>query len=266
MEQTPKISIITPSYNQGRFIKDAIESVLQQNYPNFEHIIIDGGSTDNTIEILNKYPHLVWVSESDEGQSDAINKGFRMATGDIIGWLNTDDYYLVEIFSIVIQEFANTNIDAIYSNTRFVDTFGNITRELITQNSKKWMSLFYCFIPSETFFFRSEILTKGVIVDKHFDIAMDLEFFAHIYSLGYNVKKVNTFFAHFRWHQNNKSIDTKSVRSARFKEGLETFNRYSRVHIPTNSIGLSFYKMIGFLCGLYRTFCKKINIGIYRKK
>jgi glycosyltransferase involved in cell wall biosynthesis len=266
MEQFQKISIITPSYNQGRFIEDAIESVLQQNYPNFEHIIIDGGSTDNTIEILKKYPHLIWLSEPDEGQSDAINKGFGKASGDIIGWLNSDDYYLPEIFTIVIQQFRDTKIDAIYSNTRFIDSSGNITRELITQNSKKWMSLFYCFIPSETFFFRREILIIGLIVDKHFDIAMDLEFFAHIYYSGYNVKKVNTFFAHFRWHENNKSLDTKSVRLVRFKEGLETFNRYSRFPIPKNNIGIFFYKWVVFSCGVYRTFSRKFNIGIYRKK
>ena len=266
MEESPKISIITPSYNQGRFIKDAIESVLNQNYPCFEHIIIDGGSTDNTIEILKKYPHLIWISEPDEGQSDAINKGFRMATGDIIGWLNTDDYYLPEIFPIVIQEFGDTKIDAIYSNTRFIDTFGNITRELITQNSRKWMSLFYCFIPSETFFFRRKILTNGIFIDTHFDIAMDKEFFAHIYYSGYKIKKADAFFGHFRWHQNNKSIDTKVVKLIRFKEGLEIFNRYSRLYIPKNNLGISFYKMMGFSCGLYRSFSRKFNICIYRKK
>jgi glycosyltransferase involved in cell wall biosynthesis len=88
----PKISIITPSYNQGKFIEKNILSVIDQGYPNIEHIIIDGGSTDSTVGILKKYPHLLWVSEKDTGQSNAFNKGLKMATGEIIGWINSDDY------------------------------------------------------------------------------------------------------------------------------------------------------------------------------
>jgi len=92
----PKISIITPTYNQGAFIEKTINSVLSQNYPNLEFIIIDGGSTDNTVETIKKYEkHLTyWVSESDRGQSHAINKGMALATGDYLTWLNSDDWYL----------------------------------------------------------------------------------------------------------------------------------------------------------------------------
>lgn len=259
----PKISIISPSYNQGRFIEEAIKSVLEQNYKNFEHIIIDGGSTDNTIEILKKYPHLIWVSEPDEGQSDAINKGFSIATGEIIGWLNTDDFYLPDSFYIVADKLSNNSVDAVYANTRFVDASCNITREIITQNSRKWLSLFYCFIPSETFFFRREILKNGIFIDKHFDIAMDKEFFAHIYYSGYKIQKVNAFFAHFRWHENNKSIDNKYVRSIRFKEGLEVFNRYSGFHLPQNKVGVFFYRVLVIFCGCYRTLFRLLRTGLY---
>jgi glycosyltransferase involved in cell wall biosynthesis len=91
----PMVSIITPSYNQGRFIEETIRSVLLQGYPNLEYIIIDGGSSDNTVEVLKKYePWLkYWVSEPDKGQSHAINKGFKKAEGDLLGWLNSDDYF-----------------------------------------------------------------------------------------------------------------------------------------------------------------------------
>ena len=89
----PKISVITPSYNARRFIEDAIRSVIGQGYPNFEHIVVDGGSSDGTVDILLKYPHVKWVSEPDRGQSDAMNKGFAMSSGDIIVYLNADDYF-----------------------------------------------------------------------------------------------------------------------------------------------------------------------------
>ena len=88
-----KISIITPSFNQGSFIETTILSVLEQGYPNFEHIIVDGGSTDDTLAMLARYPHLTVISEPDQGQAEAVNKGLRRASGEIIGWLNSDDTY-----------------------------------------------------------------------------------------------------------------------------------------------------------------------------
>src|SRR5687768_13083798 len=104
---SPKISIITPSYNQGRFIEETILSVINQNYPNLEYIIIDGGSTDNTVEIIRKYEqHLAyWVSEKDGGQSEAINKGFKKATGDIVCWINSDDFFMPGALSKVADCF-----------------------------------------------------------------------------------------------------------------------------------------------------------------
>ena len=87
---SPRISVITPSFNQAEFIKQTIESVLAQGYSNFEHIVVDGGSTDGTVDILRAYPHLSWTSEPDEGQTDALNKGFSRASGDIIAWLKRD--------------------------------------------------------------------------------------------------------------------------------------------------------------------------------
>ena len=104
----PRISIVTPSYNQGKFLEETIRSVFLQGYPNLEYIIIDGGSTDNSIEIIKKYePWLTyWVSEKDRGQSHAINKGFEHATGEIYGWLNSDDYFLPR----ALKAFAQASI------------------------------------------------------------------------------------------------------------------------------------------------------------
>ena len=109
----PKISIITPSYNQGMYIEETIRSVLLQGYPNLEYIIIDGGSTDNSVEIIKKYEKWIsfWVSEPDEGQTNALNKGFNKSTGEIVAWLNSDDYYLINTFNKLIK-FINENPSA----------------------------------------------------------------------------------------------------------------------------------------------------------
>ena len=104
----PKISIVTPSFNQVQFIEETIRSVILQNYPNLEYIIIDGGSTDGSVEIIKKYEKYLtyWVSEPDSGQSEAINKGWKIATGDIIAWLNSDDMYMPYALSTIASMYA----------------------------------------------------------------------------------------------------------------------------------------------------------------
>ena len=111
----PKITIITPSYNQGSYIEETIDSVLSQNYPNLEYMIFDGGSSDNTVEVIRKYEKNLnfWVSERDNGQSDAINKGLRIASGDIVNWLNSDDYYEPNCLNIIGKQFENSNVSAV---------------------------------------------------------------------------------------------------------------------------------------------------------
>ena len=106
-EQYPKITIVTPSFNQGKFIEQTIRSVLLQNYPNLEYIVIDGGSTDNTLEILQKYDKFItWKSEKDGGQSEAINKGIALGTGELFNWLNSDDYYLPDYLRKIGELYA----------------------------------------------------------------------------------------------------------------------------------------------------------------
>lgn len=118
MNKSPKISIVTPSYNQGEFLEETIESVLSQGYENLEYIIIDGGSTDRSVEIIRKYEkHLTyWVSEKDNGQAHALNKGFAHATGDIYAYLNSDDVYFPKTFSKVSSLFKVGETKLIYSD------------------------------------------------------------------------------------------------------------------------------------------------------
>lgn len=114
--QSLRISILTPSYNQAQFIEQNIRSVMDQGYPNFEHIVVDGASSDGTISILSRYPHVKWISEADGGQGDALNKGFAMSTGDIIGWINSDDYYEPQVFHDVALRFADPGVAWIIGN------------------------------------------------------------------------------------------------------------------------------------------------------
>jgi len=203
-----RISIVTPSYNSEKYIEDCIKSVLDQNYPNFEHIIIDGGSTDGTIEILKKYPHLKWISEPDEGQSDALNKGFKMASGDIIGWLNSDDFYHKNIFYDVILSF-NDKIDAIYGNYYFVDKEGKLIKKMYEMGINIGILTYYrCYIPSTTFFFRREIIEAGILLNPNFHYSMDQEFFLRLLLKGKKIQHVNRFWASFRWHNHNKTLST----------------------------------------------------------
>lgn len=118
----PKISIVTPSFNQGQYLEQTIQSVLEQNYPNIEYVIVDGGSTDNSVEIIKKYEkHLArWVTEKDNGQSHAINKGFAKATGDIHAYINSDDYYAPGAFQAVADAFMS-GAQWVVGWTRFIE-------------------------------------------------------------------------------------------------------------------------------------------------
>jgi len=202
MQKLPKISIITPSYNQGLFLEETIQSVLNQNYPNLEYIIIDGGSSDNSIEIIKKYEkHLsYWVSEKDRGQTHAVNKGLEKATGEIIGWINSDDVYVKGAFKAVAKAF-HEHPDAILVH-------GN--RIMIDENSDvsgwTWLSPFNpeksgFNVCSETTFWRASV-NKRLKEDLRF--AMDLEFFCRLYKKGAFVKLRN-YIGCFRCYGNNKS-------------------------------------------------------------
>jgi glycosyltransferase involved in cell wall biosynthesis len=222
-----KISIITPSFNQGQFIEDAILSVISQQYDHFEHIVIDNCSADNTIEILNKYPHIKYISEPDRGQSDALNKGFRMATGDIIGWLNCDDFYLPGTFKTVARELENPDLYGVYSDLKFCDIDKNIIQHYTSNRPSKFLSLFHTYISSEAFFFKRKIIDDRIKVADGLHYCMDQEFVASILYHNYKLKYFRDCFAVFRWQGQNKSSHTPEVKKRRTIEGIEIFNRYN---------------------------------------
>lgn len=154
-----KISVLTPSYNSGKYIERAIQSVLRQDYKNWEHIIVDGGSNDGTLEILKKYPHLRWISEPDKGQSDAMNKAFNMSKGEIVVYLNADDYFFENIFDIVSSKFNNDSSLDIFFGGLLLDDQGEISEIKYSTSIYKILHYRDCTFPSNplSYFYRREL-------------------------------------------------------------------------------------------------------------
>jgi glycosyltransferase involved in cell wall biosynthesis len=213
MTQTyPKISIVTPSYNQGQYIEETILSVIGQHYPNLEYIIIDGGSTDNTVEIIKKYEkHLAyWVSEKDNGQSHAINKGLEKCTGDIFNWLNSDDYLVEQSLNTIAENFQNKNIDVLCGQLEeFIedeDKACSIIRKVqLTQNIEQNIIMGSICQPST--FYKMDIIKRLDGVNTNLDYTMDLDLWIK-YLLNHgvgNIKTIPKVFAKFRVHDHSKT-------------------------------------------------------------
>lgn len=211
-----KISIITPSYNQGQFIEQTIDSVLSQGYPNLEYIIIDGGSTDNSTEIIRKYEkHLhFWSSEKDNGQSDAINKGLKMVNGEIINWLNSDDYYEPNALNTVAKYFEDDKVLVVAGKSNIWKHNKIILQSPgtdIYDSLEKTIGIARIDQP-ETFFSRKAIDSMGLL-NQHLQYVMDKEWWIRyllIYGLG-NIKKIDDLLVNFRIHEHSKTNNSQDA-------------------------------------------------------
>jgi len=201
----PRISIITPSFNQARYIEETIKSVERQNYGNIEHIVMDGGSTDGTVEILRKYPHLIWFAESDHGQADALNKGLNKATGDIIGWINSDDFYERDIFPSVARCFDDPSVLWVVGNLTYVfEESGDaipgrspvVTSEALIKNPD--------IVRQQPAFFRKALLETVGAWNPEFHMIMDYDLWIRLAKVS-APKMVDRNWAYFRCHALQKS-------------------------------------------------------------
>ena len=210
----PSISIVTPSYNQGQFIEETIRSVLLQGYPNLEYIIIDGGSTDNSVEIIRKYePWLTyWISEPDQGQTYAIDKGINHATGIIVNWLNSDDFLLPGALQILASVYRNNDSkDCILcGNGIIVNEFSVIIEERITQPSKPEDHFINKLLPfsggiQASWFFTIEAWRRINGINLELNYRMDTDLYIRFFDAGIPFIPVNYSIAAYRTHPLTKT-------------------------------------------------------------
>lgn len=215
-----KISVITPSLNQGRFLEECIRSVQEQRGVAWEHIVVDAGSTDGTLEILANYSHLKWASEPDCGMSDGINKGFLQATGDWLMWLNTDDFLLPgALEKIARHSEAEPQADIIYGECIYVDKGGNMLRRRADHRFDRNILLFYgCYIQSTATFIHRRVIEAGHLLDLRYKNCMDFEYYLRLSMVGAQFSFIPEALAAFRWHDSNTSTRFAGRRA---KERLE---------------------------------------------
>jgi glycosyltransferase involved in cell wall biosynthesis len=214
----PRLSVVTPSYNQGQFIEETIRSVLLQGYPNLEYIVIDGGSTDDSVEVIRKYePWLsYWVSERDNGQADAINKGFGRATGQFLAWINSDDFYLPECFKTIVSQFGtDDSIGLVYGEMKLAlgASTGPVRIGYPVGNGRMLDKLVLPFQPA--CFFRKSVLDKVGPLDVALRYVMDSDIILKVMSNSNYVRHPSAL-ATFRVHRESKT----STADEKFAEEL----------------------------------------------
>jgi len=246
----PLISIVTPSLNQASFIESTIRSVVQQKGVHLEYIVVDGGSLDRTVDILRKYgSHLKWISEPDEGQADALNKGFRLARGAILGWLNADDLYCPGVLSKVVKEFKeDPDLMMLYGDAHHVDREGSFLEKYPTAEVRLESLAFHCFICQPSCFFRRSLVETAGYLDVHLNYALDLDLWIRLGKLQkqnprWKFRYVRELFALTRMHRDNKTL---SKRQESLQEIIEVVRRYFG-HVPYNWV----YRLVESAGGTY---------------
>jgi glycosyltransferase involved in cell wall biosynthesis len=188
------VSIITPSYNQAPYLEQTIQSVLEQDYPHIEYIVVDGGSTDNSAEIIQKYADRLayWISERDSGQAEAINKGFARATGEIVAWLNSDDYYMLNTISVAVRCFEqNPDVVMIYGDMLAVDGEGQTLNVLKYKQLSLEDLLCFQIIGQPSVFFRRSALEKTGRLEPSFHFMLDHHLWIRLAAARYHPQAKN---------------------------------------------------------------------------
>ncbi len=257
---SPLVSIITPSFNQGQFIEETLKSVASQTYRHYEHIIIDGGSTDETVKILKKYKakypdKIKWLSEKDKGQSDAINKGLKMAKGEILTWLNSDDYFFPDTLEKVVN-FFNQNKKCFWLSGDYVivNEKGEKIHSFVRWYKKFLRNLPFFpaiyianFINQPSTFFRKEVIKKIGWLNVKLRYEMDYEYWLRMIRAGYKNFYLDSPFSYFRVHKQSKG---GGQFEKQFKEEIEVQKNFCNnnlinlIHLLHTKIIIFIYKLI----------------------
>jgi len=230
MDNRLLVSIVTPSYQQGRFLRQCIESVLAQDYPYIEYIVMDGGSTDESLTILESYgDRFFWKSEPDGGQTNAINKGLGLAKGDILAYLNSDDILLPGAISSVVEEWKrHPDVDVFYGHAHFIDETGKITGDYFTRNFSAQTLRARCQICQPAAFWQRGTMDRFGTFDEKFQTAMDYEYWQRIAARGGRFLYVDRFLACSRDYATTK---TRSQRGKVFKDTFKSqWLHWGRIH------------------------------------
>ncbi len=206
----PLVSIVTPSFNQAQYLETTILSVLRQTYPRIEYIVIDGGSTDGSLELVQKYAERIayWVGEKDQGQTDAINKGFAQARGDILAWINSDDTYAHPNVVAEAVQFLNKNAEVgmVYADCNFIDEAGKtIGKFAARQTDYAKLRRGYVHIPQQTTFFRASLWREVAPLDPSFYFAMDYDLWTRLARRAPLRYLPDKTWANFRIHATSKT-------------------------------------------------------------
>lgn len=223
----PRVSILTPSFNQGNFIEETIRSVLLQGYPNLEYIIVDGRSTDNSVEVIRKYePWLAyWESEPDIGQANAINKGFRHSTGNIIAWLNSDDCYQAGTIQNVVSYFQRCQDSHVVCGFRryISDSHIDERRVRVYLSPDRYSLSRCCYLAQETVFFKRSVWETVGELDESYQFALDYDYWQRILYNNYRFFLIPRFLGLFRIHGSSKGNRLPALRS---QELAKIYKRY----------------------------------------